>query len=169
MSGPLLVAALLLAGAGTAKARRPHDTARALRRAGLPVGAGGGVVRTVAVAEVVIGIAAMFVSGPAPAIAVAASYGAFAVFLALALGRGWSLSSCGCFGEPDTPPTALHLVLDVALAAGAALSATARRAPLAEVAHRPLWGVGLLAVSVVTAGLVYLVMARLPHLKVVSG
>jgi hypothetical protein len=167
VSGPLLVAALLLAGAGMAKALRPYDTARALRRAGLPVGAGGGVVRTVALAELAIGIAAMFVSGPVPAVGVAASYAAFAAFLALALGRGWSLSSCGCFGEPDTPPTPLHLVLDVALATGAALAATARRAPLAEAAHRPLWGVGLLAASVVTAGLVYLVMARLPHLKVV--
>lgn len=169
MSGALLVAALLLAGAGIAKAWRPHDTARALRRAGLPVGRGATVVRVGAVVEILVGLAAMAVGGPLPALGVAASYGAFAVFLALALGRGWALSSCGCFGEPDTPPTPLHLVLDVALAAGAAIAASSRRAPLAEAASRPLWGAGLVSLSVITAGLLYLVMARLPRLKVVPA
>lgn len=169
MSGPLLVAALLLAGAGVVKAAHPHDTARALRRAGLPVGRGVAVVRIGALTEVVIGATAVLVSGPVPALAVAASYAAFAAFLAVALSRGWALSTCGCFGEPDTPPTALHLVLDVALAAGAGLARTARRAPLAEAAAQPLRGVALVALSVVTAGLLFLVMARLPRLKVIQA
>jgi hypothetical protein len=123
------------------------------------------MVRAVAGLEVVVGIAGITVGGPVAPLAVAASYTCFAAFLVVALSRGWSLSSCGCFGEPDTPPTVLHVVVDVLLAAGAAAGASDGHAPLGAALTRPLWGGGLFSLAVVTAGLAYLVLARLPKLK----
>jgi hypothetical protein len=115
-------------------------------------------VRLGAAVEVGVGAAAL-VWTPA-AIAVAGSYVVFAGFVTLALVRGWSLSSCGCFGEPDTPPTITHVVVDCVLAA-AALFGTA---PLPAVAHDPGWGLAAVVLSIVTGGLVYLVLARLLRL-----
>lgn len=169
MSGPLLVASLLLVGAGLAKFVRPHDTARAFRRAGLPVGRGPHVVRAGAGVETVVGIAGMTIGGPVAPLAVAASYACFAGFLVLALGRGWSLSSCGCFGEPDTRPTPLHVALDAVLAVGATAAVVDGRSPLSLALSRPIWGAGLFTLAVITAGLAYLVLARLPLLKVVPS
>jgi len=165
VAGPLLVACGLLAVAGVAKAVSPHDTARALRRAGLPVGSL--LVRAVAVAEATLGVAAAVAGGRVLSGAVSLSYAAFAVFIAVALSRGWALSSCGCFGEPDTPPTLLHVAVDLGLAAGAGLAAVVGgAAPLVLAARRPGWGTGLLVVSLVTGGLAYLVLARLPRLRI---
>lgn len=167
MSGALMVASLLLIGAGGAKVVRPHDTVRAMRGAGLPVGVR--LVRSGALLEVGIGCAALTIGGPLPAGAVGVSYLGFAAFLAVAIGRGWSLSSCGCFGQPDTPPTPMHIVVDVVLAAGAGLAASGRGAPaLAVVAARPFPGVVTIAMATVTAGLVYLVLSRLPELELVT-
>jgi len=127
------------------------------------------VVRAVAGLEAMVGIAGITIKGPIAPLAVAASYACFAAFLAVALGRGWALSSCGCFGEPDTPPSTLHVTVDVLLAAGAAAGAPAGQSPLGAALTRPLWGAALFGVAIVTAGLAYLVLARLPQLKVASS
>jgi hypothetical protein len=37
----------------------------------------------------------------------------------VALVRDTPLSSCGCFGEPDTPPTNLHVAINVFLSVAA--------------------------------------------------
>jgi hypothetical protein len=56
------------------------------------------------------------------AIALAVSYAGFAAFVLVALRRGVPLSSCGCFGGVrDTPPTSMHLALNV-VAAGVAVA-----------------------------------------------
>jgi hypothetical protein len=112
----LAVAALLLAGGGLMKLVRPTATALAL---GVPAAA----VRTGAAAETVLGVTAIVQGGSLAAALVAASYAGFTVFVTTALFRGRPLSTCGCFGEPDTPPTALHVVVDLALAAGAGAGA----------------------------------------------
>src|SRR5579871_2899030 len=101
MTGPVLVAAVLLVWAGAAKAWRPGDTARALAVAHLP--ATPAAVRALALVEVAVGVGAVVAGGPALA-AMACSYGGFAAFVGVALRQGWPLSSCGCFGEPDAPP-----------------------------------------------------------------
>jgi len=94
------------------------------------------------------------------------SYVAFGVFIATALGRGWALSSCGCFGRADTPPTVAHVIVDLVLAAGAGAAALASGpAPLVVVARRPGWGSALVTMAVVAGGLAYLVLARLPRLQ----
>ena len=161
MTAGLLVGCLLLVAAGGAKAIRPGDTARALRRSP-------SVVRAGALVEVVAGAGAATVGGPVLIGVVAASYAAFTVFVVVALARGWSLASCGCFGEPDSPPTVLHVVIDGVLAL-AAVGAAASTAPLQAAWDRPGWGVGMVAVSTVTAGLAYLALARLPRLRAVAS
>ena len=156
----VLVGAILLVGAGAAKVLRPDDTARALRWS--PA-----VVRAGALGEVIVGAGAAAVGGPVLIGAMAASYAGFAGFVLVALARGWPLSTCGCFGEPDTPPTVLHVVIDAGLAL-AAVGGIDGPAPLRAAWDRPAWGAAVLVLSGVTAGLAYLALARLPRLRSVS-
>lgn len=102
-------AALLLVGAGATKVLDPAPLVRALRTAGLPLGAP--VVRVLAAAEVVVGVAALVRPGRWTALAAALAYAVFTAFVARALRRDGVLSSCGCFGRADTPPTPTHVVL----------------------------------------------------------
>ena len=62
---------------------------------------------------------------PGSAWLVALSFAGFAVFVAYARHRGGAISSCGCFGTPDTPATVLHVVVNVGLAVAAAAVASA--------------------------------------------
>jgi hypothetical protein len=158
--GPYLAAALLLLAAGLAKVRRPADTSIALRRAGLPVPEW--VVRAGAAAEVAAGCWAL-TSAQAAAGLVALSYLGFAGFVALALRRGSPVSSCGCFGKADSPPTVSHVVLNLAAAATAAWAAFhAHAGAVAVLRHQPLAGVPLLLLTGAVAYLAYLVMGVLP-------
>lgn len=118
-AAPYLAATVLLGAAGVAKTVRPGETANALRAAGLSGRRAGSLVRVGAAGEVVLAVAAVVVPGVLTGALVAAVYTGFAVFVIVALRRGWALSSCGCFGRPDTPPTPVHAVLNV----GAAVSA----------------------------------------------
>jgi hypothetical protein len=161
VTAPYLAAAVLLGAAGIAKVARPADTATALRAAGLP--AGPALVRIGAAAEVSVAAAALAEPGPFTGGLVAAAYAAFAVFVVVALRRGWALASCGCFGRPDTPPRRAHAVLNAAAAAGALWWAAAwpggdgsgRLARLFF--HQPWHGGPLALITVVVVGLAYLV------------
>jgi hypothetical protein len=115
LAGPFIATTLLLGAGGALKVVRPADTARALRQAGIP--ASPTVVRVGAAAELAVATAAV-VDGSRPfAALVAASYLAFAAFVLVALRRHLPLSSCGCFGARETPPTGLHLAVNLAAAA----------------------------------------------------
>lgn len=123
LAGPFAIFSALLAVGGALKAVDPGDTAHALGALGLPhtrllVRAGG-------VAEVVVGVGALVVGGPVFAGLVAASYLAFTAFVVVALRRGAPISSCGCFGKVDTPPSSVHVVIDLAAAAIATVVAVA--------------------------------------------
>lgn len=111
-------AAAVLAYAGAAKVLDPTMTAGALRAMRLP--SAPWLVRLGALAELVLGIAAVVVGGWALWTAVAASYAAFAAFVAAALRSGRPIATCGCFGRPDTPPRARHVVANLAAAAACA-------------------------------------------------
>ena len=76
----------------------------------------------------------MLIAFPRPVTAalVALSYLCFFGIVAVARRRGGPLATCGCFGRPDTPPTALHLVIDLALAVTAG-----RRRPRRAAARHP--------------------------------
>src|SRR4051794_38843397 len=109
VAAPYLAAAALLVVAGAPKIADPLPLVRALRSVGLP--AGRGLVRTFAVGEVVVGLAALVQPSRTTALLMAVLYAGFTAFVGLALARGGVLESCGCFGKADTPPTRAHLVL----------------------------------------------------------
>ena len=106
---PYAAAAVLLAVAGVPKVRDPGDLVRAVRSVGMPFGRI--PVRAFAAAEVVLAVAALVVPGRLTALLLAAMYAVFTAFVVLALRRGGVLSSCGCFGRADTPPTVAHAVV----------------------------------------------------------
>lgn len=113
-------AAVLLLAAGALKAADPDRTVGALRGLGWP--SSPLLVRAGAVGEVVLGAAALAFGGPATAGLVALSYVGFALFTVAALRSGSPVGSCGCFGQEDTPPRWLHVLVDLGLAAGALAS-----------------------------------------------
>jgi hypothetical protein len=160
MAGPFAIAATLLAIGGLLKAVRPGDTANALRGVGLP--ASPGLVRAGGVAELVIGGTALVIGGTVSAALVAASYLGFLAFVVVALRRDVPVSSCGCFGKVDTPPSRVHVgvnlvaaaaAITVALDPGAGLVATVRAQPLAGVPYLLLVGLGVSLVFVALSSL----------------
>ncbi len=168
--GPYLIACSLLVAAGVGKAVRPGDTARALADT-VPVGPTGMrvVVRVGAIVEAVLGTVALAAPRPASALAVAASYGTFAVVVVYLRSRGGALSSCGCFGTPDTPATMLHAVINVGLAVAALAVALSRPSGtiVSVLAGQPWHGLPLVGASALGAWLCYLAMAVLAELQAV--
>ena len=159
---PYAAAAVLLVLAGAPKVRDPGDLVRAVRSVGLPLGRG--AVRGFAAAEVVVGVAALVAPGPVTAALLAMMYAVFTGIVVLALSRGGVVSSCGCFGRADTPPTRSH----AAVTAGAALvalavAATVPAAPWSAPADlAPAAVAGLVALTALVAFLAWQVMAVLP-------
>jgi len=162
LAGPwTIVTGLLLLG-GALKAAQPADTARTLDALGVrvskPFVRAGGLVE--------VGIAAgALVTGAWPfAALVAASYLVFLAFVVAALRSETPLSSCGCFGRADTPPTLVHVAVNAA-AAGVALVVLLTPLPnLASiVADQPAWGVPFLFLGVVGVYVVFLMLSALPR------
>src|SRR3954453_8574868 len=155
VAAPYLAAALLLVVAGVAKDLDPLSLVRALRAAGLTVRAPllMPFVRVAAVFEAAVGALAIVSPSRTAALAVAASYAGFTLFVLQALRTGSPLASCGCFGKADTPPTRLHAIVTGTLAL---LALIAAERPGVEL------GLGLLVVTAVLAYLTYLVLAVLP-------
>lgn len=85
----------------------------------------------------------------------------------LALRRGGTVGSCGCFGRPDTPPTRLHVALNVA-AAAAAVAAPVAVDPGPRVVDalrdQPLAGAPFVALTALATWFAFLALARLPQL-----
>lgn len=110
---PLLAAAGILALAGVAKLAQPAAAAAFLGSLGLPRSTV--LVRAGALLE--LAVAAAVVARPVPAAAaIALLFSAFAVVTAVRLRRGSGVP-CGCFGERETPPSRVHLALNLACAA----------------------------------------------------
>ena len=166
LCGPYLVAAGLLAVAGAEKAWHPDATRRALVAAGWP--GRRSAVRLGGAFEAVLGVAAIVAGGPVAAAAVAASYLLLAGFVLFALTRGTPLSSCGCFGQVDTPPTAGHLAVNLGAAAVAAGVAAGRRVTIAGAVHgQPLHGVPFVVLTGTCGYLVYLTLTSSARLLAV--
>ena len=163
LAGPFLASAALLVVAGAGKLRKPLPLARALRLAGLPVTVA--AVRVGAAVELVIGVAAILAGSAVAAAAVATSYAVFTGFVLIGLRRGSALSSCGCFGTADTPPTRTHVAVTGAAALVAGAVAVRPLGPLPEVlSGAPGLGVPLLASTAAVAVTAYLALAVLPLL-----
>ncbi|PPK98070.1 DoxX-like protein [Kineococcus xinjiangensis] len=159
---PFLAGCLLLLGAGVAKLRRPQSTSQALRTQGLPSSVL--LVRLLGAGEVVLAVAAL-AGLPAAAGLTALAYAAFTGFLLLALLRGRPLSSCGCFGEPDLPPTWAHAVLTaVAAVVCAAVAAGGAAGVPAVLALGPAAAVAVAASAALVWWLALQVLTALPRL-----
>ncbi|MBF6555605.1 MAG: hypothetical protein IVW52_05440 [Acidimicrobiales bacterium] len=166
--GVFLVACGLLMAAGVAKAIRPDDTARALAAVfPVPMQTVRTAVRMGSIAEALLGAAALVVPRTASAALVAMSYAAFAVVVALARSKGGAIASCGCFGTPDTPATAVHIVVNVGLAVSASAVAMANPAGtiVSILSREPLHGVPLVALSALCGWLAYLAISALASLQ----
>ena len=102
---------ILLVLAGSKKLVDPAPTVGALRSAGWP--SAGPLVRLLGAVE--MGVAGWFLvaGGPVPAILGALLYAGFAVFVGRALVRDVPISSCGCLGSRDTPPSVSHAVVNL--------------------------------------------------------
>lgn len=160
-AGPFAIATTLLVLGGMLKAVRPGDTARALKLVGVPL-AVPATVRVGGAIEAGIGAWALMTADRWSAIVVAASYVVFAAFVGLALVRGLAISSCGCFGKADTPPSLAHVVVNAGAVLAAAATALDPGAGLLEIlADQPIGGVGF--VILVATG-VLLALAALTDL-----
>jgi hypothetical protein len=162
LAGPFVIASALIVLGGAFKAIDPADTAHALRALGLPHAAL--VVRAGGAAEVVIGVGALMVGGPVFAALVAFSYLAFAAFVVFALRSGSPISSCGCFGRVDTPPSLVHVVIDLLAAGVAATVALAGDAVAVPdvLPDQPMLGVPFVLLALTGLSLVFLSFTALP-------
>jgi hypothetical protein len=117
LEGWFFLSSAVLLVSGGSKLADPAPTSGALRAAGLF--SGRGVVLTLAFAELAVGGAGLLSGGSWAGWGIAVFYGSFGIFVAVALNRHLPISSCGCFGKSDTPPSVVHLGLNAAgLAAG---------------------------------------------------
>ena len=160
LAGPYFMFATLLVISGLPKLSNPASTARALEGIGLPPRRWLG--QAVGVAEIVVGLSAIAVGGRVPALAVALLYAGFAGFILVAM-RSSTVKSCGCFGADDTPPSALHLVVDIAAAGFAAALVFNPIGDVTAVMGATPWaGIPLLLLVVLGAWLALMVLALLP-------
>ena len=167
-SGPFLIAALLLGAAGIAKAIEPTMTVGALRRFGIPVPSG--AVRGLGVLEALLAVAAAVTGSPILAVGVAASYLLFSVFVVIARARRLPIGSCGCFGRIDTPPSWLHVAVNLAAAASALGVAARDGGGLgATLGHQPLAGIPFLALVGVGAYAAFTALTVVPQLVAISA
>jgi hypothetical protein len=162
LAGPFVVAAALVALAGAQKLLDPRNTVGALRALGWNVPAL--AVRAGAAIELGVGAGAL-ATGRAPfALALVASYAAFAGFVEVARRRGTMVGSCGCFGARDTPPSLVHVVVDVGLALVAVgWLAADHAAPLRGLGDAPGGGLPFVLLALVTTGLTYAALTELPR------
>jgi hypothetical protein len=161
-AGPFAIAAALLVAGGAAKAARPGDTANALGAVGLPRSVL--LVRVGGLGEAAVGVAALAVGNRTTAVLVALSYAAFTVFVVVALRSGAPIASCGCFGKADTPPTRLHVAVNLGAVAAAVAVAMQPSAGLGVVLPRqPLAGVPFVALVACGVSLSFLLLSNLPR------
>ena len=165
-AGPFTIAALLLVLAGAPKILRPQNALNALHAAGIP--APSVFVRVVAFAELAIGIDAVVNGNRPSAVLVALSYAAFTAFVVRALRRETPLSSCGCFGRADTPPSWTHVLVDLAAVAAAVAVAVDPGVGIADVVRaQPDAGVPYVLLVATGTLLAFLALTVLPRLLAV--
>jgi hypothetical protein len=162
MAGPFAIAAALLAIGGVMKAFRPRDTANALRGVGLP---GWPIlVRVGGVVEVVVGVSALVTGRTVSAVLVALSYLLFLGFVLAALRRDVPVASCGCFGKADTPPSRVHIGINlVALTAAATVAVNPGVGVVDTMRVQPLTGIPYVVLVGLGVSLVFVALSSLPR------
>ena len=166
LTGPVLAAAGLLALAARGELARPASTANALSQLGLPRSTA--LVRLLGVGELALAAAVLVVPSRPVLALLAAAYLGFAGFVLLALRRGTALSSCGCFGKADTPPTRVHVGVVAGFAAVALAACATGSAGVADVLSAPGAGLPVLLAAAVTVWLSWVALADLPQVVVAA-
>jgi hypothetical protein len=110
-SGPVIALLALLALAGVYKVADPVPTSGALRAAGLPSSIH--LVRALGVVEIAVGTTGILAGSALASLAGAVLYAGFLVFVLEALRRRLPISSCGCLGAAETPPTVAHVMVNL--------------------------------------------------------
>jgi hypothetical protein len=121
LSGVVGMVAVMLAAGGVSKALAPDPTVASFRAVGLP--GRRGLVRTLAVIEVALGLGLIVVGTPWLAVLGAAVFMVFTGISARLLALGDQAASCGCFGAQSSRPSVLHVVIDALAAAVLAAAA----------------------------------------------
>jgi len=168
-AGPFLIAASLLAAAGVVKVVDPANAVGALRAFGVPVPSA--AVRCVGAVEALLAVSAALTGAPVLAALVAASYLLFTAFVLMALARDLPIGSCGCFGKVDTPPSVLHVAVNlgaVAAALGVAVAGDGTGIGHA-LAAQPLAGLPLLLLVAVGTYAAFTALTVVPQLRAVRA
>ena len=153
---------LLLVFAGVAKLAFPLPAADLMRALGFPARVW--FARSAGGAELALGVTVLVIGGPGPALAAAGIYSLFALVSLLAVKRG--LSSCGCFGQVDSPPSPIHVIGNVFFAAVCVLASGASSSPrlwVGTAADQPVGLVALVLAVCVLAGLVFVSLTAVPE------
>lgn len=160
LAGPYFILAALLVVSGLPKLSNPANTAQALSSIGLPQKPWLG--RAVGGVEIAIGIGTLAIGGRLSAAAFTVLYAGFAGFIVFGL-RSSRVKSCGCFGSQPTPPSALHLAVDLAaVAIGVAMVAKPVGDITAIMSLVPWAGVPLVLLVAIGTWLALLVLTLLP-------
>lgn len=169
--GVHLAGCVVLLVAGVAKLLRPDELAVALGRwLRISRSVATPAVRVLAATEVVLGCAGVVRPGGAAAALVALSYAGFTSYVWLLRRAGAAVSSCGCFGEPDTPATRAHLAVTATFAVASAAVAWSGSDRLGAVLDaQPAAGLPLLLAAAVVAMLAILVLTRHAEVQAVRA
>jgi hypothetical protein len=129
LAGPLHLVALVLVVSGAQKVGAPRPSAQAMSAAGLPVPRRAHAAAGIAlgVVEGATGLAVFAFPHALSAIWLGVFYLALAGFV-VALRRRDATAGCGCFGAASTPPTNVHVAVNL-VAAAVALTAAAVGVP----------------------------------------
>lgn len=165
VAGIFLASMLVLAVGGVLKVVRPLPSSSALKAVGLP--STPMLVRLLGVVEITVAVSAVIFNETLLYASAAVLYMSFAAFVLLALRRGTSLQSCGCFGKIDTPPSSYHVAVNVALAASAALMIGSSNSVGQFLLANPLDAVPTLVMATVGAYVVYVSLTALPEVALV--
>lgn len=126
-SPAVAIFSILLVITGTAKLRRPRDTASALHKLHVPSPMP--VTIAVSLIEVTVGLAALLSGAPFWYALQAGLFAVFLVWVTAALVLKVPIASCGCLGRDDTPPYWGHIALNVIAVAVSLWATTAGSLP----------------------------------------
>ena len=168
ISGLVGMVAVMLAAGGVSKALSPDPTVASFRAVGLP--GRRGLVRTLAVGEVLLGLGLIVVGTPWLAALAAALFMVFTGISARLLALGDAAASCGCFGAQSSRPSGLHVVIDAGAAAVLAVAAVVGLPGLATHTHGALDTVTYVGLVLVGGYLLTALLTVLPDaLDAVAG
>lgn len=140
----------------------PEPTRGALKATGLPSATA--VAMTLGVWEIAAGAIALVFGGVIGGGMLALTYLGFAGFVGFALARNLPIQSCGCFGRDDTPPTWLHVAVNLTAAtAGTWIAVTGTGDLLSTLGQQPLAGIPYVGFVGIGVYALYLLLAELPQ------